>query len=77
MEVNIKPSKVNIDINTQRISSGGIKQIYKGDTEPTDHNILIWIDTSGVSPTTNIQFVTKDNLIFITKDNFNFIVKEE
>lgn len=68
---------VGMNINNGGGSGKVVKQIYKGDKEPTDTNILIWIDTSGVTPSTDIQFITKDGLDFITSDNKNFILKEE
>lgn len=68
---------IGMNVNTGGGSGKVVKQIYKGDKEPTDTNILIWIDTSGVTPSTDIQFITKDGLDFITSDNKNFILKEE
>lgn len=55
--------------------AGGKVQIYRGEDEPTDENILIWIDTSGVTPT-GTQLITSDNLEFITANNEKFILKE-
>ena len=56
------------------------KQIYIGDTEPTDSNILIWIDTS-TSPTPppiiGTQLITNDGLEFYTKDNKVFTLNEQ
>lgn len=57
------------------VAYGGVKQIYRGPDEPTDENILIWIDTSGVTPT-KTQLITSDNLEFITANDENFILKE-
>ena len=87
MKVTINNPKVKVNISqkekvkaiisdTLRIPGGGKIQIYKGDTEPTDSNILIWIDTS-VPPIIGSQLITADNLKFITKDNKAFILKEE
>lgn len=55
------------------------KQIYIGDTEPTDSNILIWIDTSTppTPPIIGTQLITADNLGFYTKNDEVFILKEE
>lgn len=54
----------------------GVKQIYWGANEPTDQNILVWIDTS-VPPITGTQLITSDNKGFYTSDNEAFILKEE
>lgn len=75
MKVNIKTPKMNIGLGVQRASSGGLMQVYKGPDEPTDPNILIWIDTSE-EPIIENQLITADNMEFITADNENFIVKE-
>lgn len=53
-----------------------VKQIYIGDEEPTDPNILIWIDTSGDTPIISAQLITSDNKEFITANNEKFILKE-
>jgi len=52
------------------------QQIYIGDTEPTDPNILIWIDTSEPLIIDN-QLITSDNEEFITLNDEIFIVEEE
>lgn len=51
------------------------QQIDIGDTEPTDPNILIWIDTS-VPILVDNQLMTADNEEFITLNNEIFIVEE-
>ena len=51
---------------------GGVTQIYRGDTEPTDNNILIWIDTS-TPPVIDKQLITSDGDEFITSDNKIFV----
>lgn len=85
MDIKINYPKKNIQINypqknialgVQRVPSGGIKQIYIGDIEPTDPNILIWIDTS-IPPIIGTQLITADDLKFITSDNKAFLLKEE
>lgn len=58
----------NIDIQ-----GGGVTQIYMGDIEPTDENILVWIDTSE-EPITDNALITADGYMFITADDKNFIV---
>lgn len=58
----------NIDIQ-----GGGVTQIYMGDEEPTDENILVWIDTSE-EPITDNALITADGNVFITADDKNFIV---
>lgn len=69
-------NEYNIEDFGVDVSFAGSKiQIYKGDDEPTDENILIWIDTSGVTPT-GTQLITSDNLEFITANNEKFILKE-
>lgn len=78
LSMNIVNAETGIGMN---VNTGGgskvIKQVYWGDIEPTDENILIWIDTSGVTPSTDIQLVTANDEEFITSDNKNFILKEE
>lgn len=74
--INIAFPKKNIEFGIQRASSGGPKQIFIGDTEPTDPNILIWIDTSGDTPVVISTLITADNKQFITSDNKEFILKE-
>ena len=56
------------------ISSG--TGIYKGDTEPVDSKILIWIDTSGATPSVETQLITFDGLKFITSDDKGFILQD-
>ena len=51
----------------------GVNQIYMGDTEPTDPNILVWIDTY-VPPAPDNALVTADNKYFITADGKYFVV---
>ena len=75
--LNTSPVVYQQGLNFSGGGSGGVKQIYRGPDEPISENILIWIDTSGVTPSTDIQFITKDGLDFITSDNKNFILKEE
>ena len=53
--------------------AGGKTQIYMGDTEPTDENILVWIDTY-VPPAPDNALVTADNEYFITADEEYFVV---
>lgn len=54
------------------LAHAGVNQVYRGDTEPTDENILIWIDTSG-APSPGMAFITSDDKNFITSDNKTFI----
>lgn len=61
---------LNFDI---KVASGGVNQIYMGDVEPTDENILVWIDTY-VPPAPDNAFVTADNKYFITADGKYFVV---
>ena len=70
------PSKLTVDIKKFAGGAGGKQQIYIGPDEPIDENILIWIDTSGTTPSTNIQLVTSNNENFITSNDESFIVKE-
>lgn len=51
----------------------GEMQIQMSDEEPTDENILVWIDTSE-EPITDNAFITADDKTFITADDKNFIV---
>ena len=76
MGVNIKSPKMNVKFGVQGIGTGGVRQVDWGDVEPTDPNILIWIDTY-VSPITGTQLITYDNLEFMTADNEAFILAEE
>lgn len=64
------------DFGVDVVYKGSVKQIYIGDEEPTDPEILIWIDTSGDTPTTEVQLMTADNKEFITANNETFILKE-
>lgn len=64
------------DFGVDVVYKGSVKQIYIGDEEPTDLEILIWIDTSGETPTTETQLTTSDNKEFITANNEKFILKE-
>lgn len=57
-------------------AGSSVKQIYRGLDEPTNPEILIWIDTSGDTPSTNIQLITANDEKFITSDDKNFILKE-
>lgn len=66
----------DLDVDVAYVGES-VKQIYIGNTEPTDSNILIWIDTSEETPITNTQLLTKDNKEFITSNNESFILKEE
>ena len=52
-----------------QISGGGVTQVYRGNNQPTDSNILIWIDTSRADN----QLITRDGKEFITSDNKIFI----
>ena len=54
----------------------GVKQVYRGSNEPTNPEILIWIDTS-IPPITGTQLITSDNKGFYTSDNEAFILREE
>ena len=53
--------------------AGGVQQIYMGDTEPTDENILVWIDTYTPPPPED-ALITADNEYFITADEEYFVV---
>ena len=53
----------------------GDSYVYRGSNTPSD-NILIWIDTSGATPSVDTQLTTRDGLEFLTSDNKNFILKE-
>ena len=75
--VNINTPKTDINLGVQRINTGGVKQVYIGNTEPTDPNILIWIDTSDEPIVIDKQLITVDNMEFITANNEKFILKEE
>ena len=70
-------NNVNVIIpDTQRIpGTGGVKQVYRGEIEPIDENILIWIDTS-MPPVIGSQLITSDDLRFITSDDKGFILEE-
>ena len=69
--VNIKTVNGNTLLGSGNIeiSGGGVTQVYRGRTQPTDNNILIWIDTSRLDN----QLVTSDDKEFITSDNKKFI----
>ena len=75
MKVNINTPKKQVNLGIQRINSGGVRQVDWSDIEPTNPNILIWIDTSE-EPIIDNQFITADDMEFITADNEIFIVKE-
>lgn len=64
------------DFGVDVVYKGTVKQIYIGDEEPTDPEILIWIDTSGDTPITGTQLLTSDNKKFITANDEKFILKE-
>ena len=53
----------------------GDSYVYRGSSTPSS-NILIWIDTSGATPSIDTQLTTRDGLEFLTSDNKNFILKE-
>lgn len=76
MKVNINAPKKQVNLGIQRINTGTVRQVYKGPDEPTDPNILIWIDTSEEPIIIDNQFITADDMEFITANNENFIVKE-
>lgn len=73
--VNIKTINGNSLLGSGNISisggGGGVTQIYRGDTEPTDNNVLIWIDTT--PPAIDNQLITSDGDEFITSDNKIFV----
>jgi hypothetical protein len=60
----------NLTLTNGRLDAvgGDEAQVYRGDTEPTDENILIWIDTYQ-SPIVGVQFITQDDKDFITSDD--------
>ena len=60
----------NLTLTNGRLDAvgGDEAQVYRGDVEPTDENILIWIDTCQ-SPLVGIQFITQDDKDFITSDD--------
>ena len=58
------------------INQGGAQEVYRGPDRPSG-SILIWIDTSGTTPTEDVQFLTSNNEIFMTSNNENFIVRKE
>lgn len=85
MKIQTKPSLSMNIVNAENgigmnVNTGGggssSKQVYRGPNYPTKESILIWIDTSGVTPSTDIQFITKDGKEFITANNEKFILKE-
>lgn len=48
-------------------------EVYRGADQPTDEDILVWIDTSeSPTPTGNV-LITSDGKTFITSDNKTFI----
>ena len=53
---------------------GGPQQVYRGETEPTDENILIWIDTS--APTHPNAMLTSEGDWFITSEGEDFVVAD-
>lgn len=73
--VNIKTINGNSLIGSGNINiTGGDKaQVYRGATEPTGENILIWIDTSESPTPTDNTLITSDGKTFITSDNKTFI----
>lgn len=60
--------EVILNFNVKVAGGGGVTQIYMGDEEPTDENILVWIDTSE-EPISSNYLITSDNKIFKTADN--------
>ena len=52
----------------------GVAQIYRGSDQPTDENILIWIDTS--APTHPNAMLTSEGDWFITSEGEDFVVAE-
>lgn len=50
------------------------KQVYRGADQPTDENILIWIDTS--APVQHNAMLTSDGKWFMTSDNKEFVVSD-
>ena len=60
----------NLTLTNGRLDAvgGDEAQVYRGEVEPTDENILIWIDTYQ-SPLVGIQFITQDDKDFITSDD--------
>lgn len=68
---NIKTINGNSLLGSGNIEiSGGVEQVYRGATQPTDNNILIWIDTgipgNQLFTSDGKEFITSDNKIFIT-----------
>ena len=65
----------NLTLTNGRLdaSGSGSAQIYRGDTQPVDSNILIWIDTSTTPVPTDNTLVTSDDKTFVTSDNKTFI----
>lgn len=53
---------LNFDIKVA--GGGGVTQIYMGDTEPTDENILVWIDTY-TPPIPDNALYTSDGQVLI------------
>lgn len=68
--VNIKTINGNslLGSGNIEIKPGDKPQVYRGEVEPTNENILIWIDTSK-PPLVGIQFITQDDKDFITSDD--------
>ena len=66
----------SIDGKWKNKSIGGVSsnQIYMGNEQPSDQDILIWIDTSGSTPSEYIPFITSSNETFITSDDKQFTV---
>lgn len=75
IDMNIIDEYGNIGMDVQTGGGGTKKQIYKGPDEPTDPNILIWIDTSE-EPVVKGRLLTADGEPFITVDGQNFLVAQ-
>lgn len=65
----------NLTLTNGRLDAvgGDEAQVYRGEVEPTDENILIWIDTSDSPTPTSNALITSDGKTFITSDNKTFI----
>lgn len=71
--VNIKTINNQSLLGTGNIKIEGIEpepQIYRGNTEPLDSNILVWIDTSIHSRN---AMLTADDKVFVTSDDLDFV----
>lgn len=68
----------NLTLTNGRLdaSGSGSEQVFRGETEPTAENILIWIDTN-VAPVVRNAMLTADDKYFITSDDLDFVPKEE